>query len=1211
MKIQKKTLSGGKTQFPASLDKAVLPDEPSRGVEWAALSVQPKALGKRNPPTGELQDELLEKRTLEAASDEGVVMSDVTGLVVAQLDSALIGTTGSTAVGTTAAAGAAGAAAAGAASVVTTTTVTSVGAAVSAGSLGAVAGGVALVGASAGGGGTTADPEPEPLPPANPFPGPDTPPGTLDLSSSGKVPVHRLSVASTSLTSGILNKSLVIDLGAEFGPYQGKLYYTYKVGDVVTTDVLTYRDISDVMGTAVNDQISGDANVNTLEGGAGDDIIYGGGGADVLKGGNGIDWVLFRPLTRGGGAGPYDGGVNVDLALGTYSSTSQTAGLATEASGFENAVGSQGGDTLLGSAEDNILVGFAGDDAIIGLAGNDHLFGGASITRGNQLTGGANYDVFWVGYDLDPVTRALIISGTGETTSAANAFNPTADATGVAAVTNTSVILDWQVGEDSIRVSYSGVAVLGGLYAVTGWDAANIVDLRTNVGNEGTIKVAAGAGYNQIYTSNGVEYLWVGYQYVPTGGIVDGVANPADAASATDIIWGWDDQTNRRDQLNVRVGSSAVIGLLQGKADWAGNDTVDLRSGVANAGTVVVSTEAGSNTVYGSSGVDHIYGSAGAGQSNQVWGGAGADVFNVGTRRNAADGALSTVTSRDLIWDWEPGSDVLNVAAGATGVIAGRMSTSWSGSDTVNLSSGVTNSGVVVIALGNSDDTMTGSSGVDHIYGGTSTASGNRIAGGAGNDHFFVGFNYSPVADVRSELGPNDTAVDVLLDWQDTDNLTIGTRGQAIIGGLYGASWPGWNADNVINVSHAINNGVIRLAAGAGTNNITASTGVDYFYVGSQYDASSSLTAASGSAIDVIYGWDDQSTKRDHLQVAAGSFAFIGSLLNQINWSNPATWNPETGWVGNNTVDLRQQVTNNGVIWIASGAGSNTIYGSTGSDHYWVGYTHEANAVTFSLSGGATAIDMIYGWDAQQWSHVPFAGTWNAASNWNGAAVSDSTFDRLNVALGSSALIGSLAGDAANDSTRWDGVNFVDLRSMVDNGNEVAADGGAIEIWAGAGNDYIFGSSGRDLIYGGPGLDNLWGGDGNDVFYVGYSPSWAPFSVDGAEPRIWDWQNTNGSSSTVGSAANPGDGLRIADGSFAIIQGLWGMDPTNVNRWASHDLVDLRWDVINNGKIIVESSTGNDTIYGSSGIDFINPGADLNKVILDNGGADEFTLTVF
>jgi Ca2+-binding RTX toxin-like protein len=1216
MKIKKTAPSVGNAKSPVALDQAALPGELSTGVELAAQLMRPKTLGKRNALALEdLEDELLVKRALEGASDEGVVMSDVTGTVVAQLDSALIGgSAGGSAAGTAAVASSAGAAAASAASVVTTTTVTSIGAAISAGSLGAVVGGVALVGAGGGGGGTSADPAPAPLPPANPFPGTGTPPGTLDLANSGKVPVHRLSLDGTSLPAGVLNKSLVIDLGAEFGPLQDKLFYTHKTGDVVSTDVLAYRDISDVMGTEVNDQISGDANVNSLEGGAGDDIIYGGGGADVLKGGNGLDWVLFSPLTRGGGAGPYDGGVNVDLGLRTYSSSTQTAGVATEASGFENAVGSQGGDTLLGSAANNILVGFAGDDAISGLAGDDHLFGGSSTTNGNQLTGGANNDTFWVGYDLDPVMRAVLISGTGETTSAANAFNPSADATGIAAVTNTSVIRDWQVGQDSMRVSYSGVAVVGGLDGVTGWDAANIVDLRTNVSNEGAIKVAAGAGNNQIYTSDGVEYLWVGYHYVPVSGIVNGVANPANAsADATDIIWGWDDQTNRRDQLNVRVGSSAVIGLLQGKADWAGNDTVDLRSGVANAGTVVVSTEAGNNTVYGSAGIDHVYGSAGAGQFNQVWGGAGADVFHVGTRRNAANGALSTVVSRDLIWDWEPGSDVLNVAAGATGVIAGRMSTSWSVSDTVNLSSGVTNNGVVVVALGDSNDTMTGSTGVEHIYGGTSTSTGNLIAGGAGNDHFFVGFNYNPVADTRSELGPNDTAVDVLVDWQDTDQLTIGTRGQAIIGGLYGTPWSGWNVANAINVSHATNNGVIRIAGGAGNNNITASTGVDYFHVGSQYDASSALSAASSAATDVIYGWDDQTAKRDHLFVAANHTAHIGALLNQINWSDRATWNAETGWAGNNTVDLRQNVTNNGVIWIAAGAGSNTIYGSSGSDHYAVGYTLGANGTAFSLTGGARATDMIHGWDARVWdatkpAPVSFA---DVTSRWGETANGSTPFDWLSVAQGSVARIGSLSVDSATDATRWDGIQVVDLRSHVTNLNTIEAHGGGIEVWAGAGNDFVFGSAGRDHLYGGPGLDNLWGGDGNDVFYAGYSPEWAPFGADAAEPRIWDWQNTNGTSATAGDAANPGDGLRIADGSFAIIQGLWGMNPTDNNRWSGADTVDLRWDVINNGKIIVESSTGNDTVYGSAGIDFINPGAGLNKVILGNGGADRVYLDSF
>ena len=1008
-----------------------------------------------------------------------------------------------------------------------------------------------------------------------------------------------------------MNKSLVIDLGASFGSLQNTLYYTEKTGDVVTTKVVSYRDVTNVFGTNVNDQITGHSGANVLEGGAGDDIIYGDGGRDVLIGGVGQDWLLFMPLTRGGGSGPYDDGVRLNLATGYYSSASQTSGDLLEASGFEHAVGSRGADTLIGTSYDNILVGFDGDDWIDGSDGNDQLFGGAAGTAGNQLWGRSGKDVFWAGYDLNPVSRVLTITGTTELLSAPDAFALQADTSGISAVVNTSVVRDWDAANDGLRVSARAVLVIGGLESQS-WDAGNTVDLRTNltnlgVENLGTIKVAAGAGNNEIFTTSGVEQLWVGYEYPATDGWVNGLTPPVNASgSATDIIWGWDDQSARRDELHVRSGSVAVIGSLLGmnpvsSTRWSDADTVDLRgSNVLNDGSIVVALDAGNNVFYGSDGVDVFYGASGTGAYNQIWAGAGADVFHVGSHRNAANAVLSPAVTRDLIWDWQQGTDVINIASGATAVIAGRLNSNWSGADTVSLVGGVTNDGCVVIALGDGNDNFTGSAGRDFVYGGSGT---NAITGSAGVDHFFVGFNYNPLTDGRSELDPGDIGIDVIQDWENTDDLTIGTRGQAIIGGLYLKA--SLSAADSIDVSRATNNGVIRIAAGAGNNSITASNGVDAIYVGSQYSGSSTLDTPTGAAalnaVDVIYRWDDQSAARDVLQVAAGSRAVIGSLLGQAS-----------DWTGNETVDLRQQISNLGVIQLAAGAGNNTVYGSSGSDHYYVGYT---NSVTGAAVTSGVATDAIHGWDAQSWSDLPFAGTWDASTKWNGSPAVDVTYDRLTVARGSIARIASLFGQWATDSTRWDGVNIVDLRSNVDNDNSVAAHGGGIEIWTGAGNDYIFGSAGRDLIYAGPGLDNVWGGNGNDVFFVGYSPAWAPSGADAAEPRIWDWQNANGTSATEGNANSPGDGLRIASGSFAMIQGLWGMDPSATvsksARWAGNDIVDMRWDVINNGKIIIETGTGDDRFYGSSGVDWINPGAGYNTLVLDNGGADRVYLDSF
>lgn len=58
----------------------------------------------------------------------------------------------------------------------------------------------------------------------------------------------------------------------------------------------TLKDIENVIGTALDDTLSGDAGANVLVGGAGDDTLRGGGGADVLSGDAGNDILV-------GGAG--------------------------------------------------------------------------------------------------------------------------------------------------------------------------------------------------------------------------------------------------------------------------------------------------------------------------------------------------------------------------------------------------------------------------------------------------------------------------------------------------------------------------------------------------------------------------------------------------------------------------------------------------------------------------------------------------------------------------------------------------------------------------------------------------------------------------------------------------------------------------------------------------------------------------------------------
>ena len=167
-------------------------------------------------------------------------------------------------------------------------------------------------------------------------------------------------------------------------------------------DRLTH--IENLLGSAGDDQLSGDAGANrlrglggndTLSGGAGNDILMGRAGADVLDGGDGNDLLTGgagddrlaggdgNDLFNGGaGADMLDGGEGADLASYLLSTEGVTVSLATgrgtggEADGdrltrIENLDGSDHDDRLSGDVWANRFLGRGGNDTLTGGAGAD------------------------------------------------------------------------------------------------------------------------------------------------------------------------------------------------------------------------------------------------------------------------------------------------------------------------------------------------------------------------------------------------------------------------------------------------------------------------------------------------------------------------------------------------------------------------------------------------------------------------------------------------------------------------------------------------------------------------------------------------------------------------------------------------------------------------------------------------------------------------
>lgn len=126
------------------------------------------------------------------------------------------------------------------------------------------------------------------------------------------------------------------------------------------------------------DVLAGQSGNDSLSGGIDDDYLQGGLGNDTLDGGAGIDWAGYEDATSA---------VKVDLNLTGLQNTG--GGGTDKLISIENVYGSPFNDTLTGDAGANILSGGLGNDSLSGGAGDDILNGGAGA---DTLVGGAGAD---------------------------------------------------------------------------------------------------------------------------------------------------------------------------------------------------------------------------------------------------------------------------------------------------------------------------------------------------------------------------------------------------------------------------------------------------------------------------------------------------------------------------------------------------------------------------------------------------------------------------------------------------------------------------------------------------------------------------------------------------------------------------------------------------------------------------------------------------
>ena len=215
------------------------------------------------------------------------------------------------------------------------------------------------------------------------------------------------------------------------------------------------------------------------------------------------------------------------------------------------------------------MYGFGGNDILSGGSGNDYIFGGqgaynqllGAAYEGNQITGGAGADFFGVG---NTDTSGNV---TGSNSSAG--YNSGQALIGYAA----DRILDWDATNDTLYVLSNGVAIISGLYGVSGMTGGNTIDLRDHA-----------------------SIVTVNEDFDNARGGSDGWDN----TSVNTLQYVYDHQTTR-DAQSIK------------------NEGTDIS--VVNNGLIVARGQQADDTIYGSAGNDYIYGNEGRNLLNLSEGG--------------------------------------------------------------------------------------------------------------------------------------------------------------------------------------------------------------------------------------------------------------------------------------------------------------------------------------------------------------------------------------------------------------------------------------------------------------------------------------------------------------------------------------------------------------------------------------------------------------
>ncbi|WP_373987441.1 hypothetical protein [Duganella sp. BuS-21] len=775
-----------------------------------------------------------------------------------------------------------------------------------------------------------------------------------------------------------------------------------------------------VIGNALDNQLTGNAAANKLSGGDGDDTLDGGAGNDTMDGGLGDDSYVVDAA----------GDVVTELANGGIDGVRTTLTTYTLAANVELVeYAGSGNFTGTGNADANVLVGGNGNDKLDGMAGSDLLVGG----NGNDtLLGGAGSDVLQGDAGNDSIDGGAITDKVGNT--------------------------------DANYVSYHGSTSGASVNLATGvaLDGLGGTDKLTN------INFVIGSAHNDTITGGTAGQL-EGFE----GGAGDDVINGGDV---TDTI----NQTNNNVAMYHHSASAVAIDLQAGTADGesSGHDMLvnitmvrgsthdDTLTGSDSGLTEILSGEGGDDTIDGGGGMDIAsydfassavnvqLGGSGDGTAQDGDGGTDTLIDIDGVRGSRNGDTLSGSDDDNVVENFmgNAGNDVIDGRGGVDGV---DYSTSANG---VNVNLGT---GVALDGLGGTDtlsnieqvrgsafnDTLTGSDGNDLFEG----RGGNDTIDGKGE--FDIVDYHASAAAVTVNLGTGVVAndgmggVDKLISIETVigslfGDLLTGSAGTDVLDGLFGNDTLDGGAGADILLGGFGNN---NLLGGAGADALISLGGKDLLDGGLDSDTAvlpfdfSAYTVSRPNATDtVLTNKSDANnviTVRGVENFSFGGFGGTAMTLAEVQANIPSDFD-------DNLVGDGDANTLNG------GLGNDRMEGKGGDDTYVVNAA--GDNVVEAETEGTDSVTVAF----------TAVGTYAMSANVENATITGT----LAVNVTGNPMDNVLTGNGA--------------------ANKIDGGAGNDSISGGLGNDTIIGGAGNDTIDGGAGSDSMAGGDGNDVYTV-------------------------------------------------------------------------------------------------------------------------------